>query len=257
MSALTGRGAGFGSAPGEVLFARYAYPPNALGYCGPADPVTLLAAGDEPGDAGRACLGHLAASFEGAWPYLQLIAGHNGIVDPLDPRVVEAYWVGNELLDRVPAPALAAWLSRLIAREAAHEPTASAPPVAARCAVAQHGIHVFAVYPWLGLLRGGRQEPALEVLDRCRIRWGRVEALAGDLVTVTSQALCFDGSRLLLGSEREEQAKCGPDWAGFGLELRRGDTVSLHWDWVCDRLSPLASARLQECTRRNLAAVNG
>ena len=28
--------------PGPVLFARYAYPPNALGYCGPDDPAALL-----------------------------------------------------------------------------------------------------------------------------------------------------------------------------------------------------------------------
>ena len=36
----------------------------------------------------------------------------------------------------------------------------------------QHSLHVFAVYPWLGLLRGGMDGPPLEVLDRCRIRWG-------------------------------------------------------------------------------------
>ena len=47
----------------------------------------------------------MAAQFEGAWPYLQLIAASNGIAEPLDPRVVEAYWTGNRLVTRAPPSA--------------------------------------------------------------------------------------------------------------------------------------------------------
>lgn len=32
--------------PGPLLFARYAYAPNALGYCGADEPRTLLEYGD-------------------------------------------------------------------------------------------------------------------------------------------------------------------------------------------------------------------
>ena len=51
---------------GALLFARYAYPPNALGYCGADQNRTLL----EYGDAGASDQGlvELARSFEGAWP---------------------------------------------------------------------------------------------------------------------------------------------------------------------------------------------
>ena len=86
---------------GPLLFARYAYPPNSLGYCGADETRTLL----EYGDAGTSDggLAELARTFEGAWPYLTLIADANRIADPLDPRVVQAYWVGNELLDHVAA----------------------------------------------------------------------------------------------------------------------------------------------------------
>jgi len=37
--------------------------------------------------------------------------------------------------------------------------------------VDQHSFHVFAVYPWLGLLRAGNEGAPLEILDCCRIRW--------------------------------------------------------------------------------------
>src|SRR5580693_7950991 len=82
------------------MFVRYAYPPNALGYCGPAD----FAAFREYAVAGVVDRGlvRLARAFGGAWPYLELIAAGCGIGDPLDRRVVEAYWVGNDLLDKVP-----------------------------------------------------------------------------------------------------------------------------------------------------------
>ena len=43
----------------------------------------------------------LLRRFTGALPYLQLIARANAIADPFDARVVEAYWLGNELLDGV------------------------------------------------------------------------------------------------------------------------------------------------------------
>jgi len=238
---------------GPILFARYAYPPNSLGYCGPADPATLLRAASAAVEVEE--LGRLAARFEGAWPYLQLIATSNGVDDLLDPRVVEAYWVGNDLLDQVPPSALEALLNDRFLHPDGEllQPSMSALPPGG---VPQHSFHVFVVYPWLRLLRAGKEGPPLEVLDRCRIRWGAVEAVTDDVVTVRSRCLSFDDHRLALGAERVEHARLSLDGKGPRIALRPGDTVSLHWDWVCDRLSPTALGWLQRCTEGNLAAVN-
>ncbi len=239
---------------GPVLFARYAYPPNALGYCGPGDPAALLEAASANGPLGE--LSHKARQFEGAWPYLELVAGCNGIDDPLDRRVVEAYWTGNELTRRVPLATLA---SSMEDRFASRTGKRLSPLVEAALGggVAQHSFHVFAVYPWLGLLRSGRSDPALEVLDRCRIRWGRVTDVAGDHVTVLSRPLEFVGSCLMLGAERPEVARRGVRGVALSEDLVVGDTVSLHWDWVCERLTPRSLAWLRACTWQNLKAVNG
>jgi hypothetical protein len=238
---------------GPVLFARYAYPPNSLGYCGPGDPSALLGAAAEGTDLAN--LGQLAARFEGAWPYLQLIAACNGLDDPLDRRVVQAYWVGNELVAQVPPSALARSLGDRFEQRSGRQFTALVSAVPAG-GIPQHSFHVFAVYPWLGLLRAGMEGPPMEVLEKCRIRWGQVEEVAGDLVAVTSQALAFDGSRLILGPSRVEQVRRSLDGVGFTEDLRPGDVVSLHWDWVCDRLSPIELGWLRFCTVQNLAAVN-
>lgn len=238
---------------GPVLFARYAYPPNALGFCGPADAADLFGTAAAGSDAGQ--LRHLATGFEGAWPYLELIAAANHITDPLDPRVVEAYWLGNALTQRVTPTLLASSLDDRFSRRAGarFDSLVGAVPDGG---IPQHSFHVFAVYPWVGLLRAGRGDAPLQVLDQCRIRWGTVEAVTGDWATVRSRGLVFDGSRLTLGAERLEEVRHGEDGTGLIGRLTCGDVVALHWDWVCDRLTAQNLRWLRYCTLRNLAAVN-
>lgn len=241
---------------GPVLFARYAHPPHALGYCGPGRPSEMLAHAayvDATGGDDRG-LRQLAAGFEGAWPYLQLIAAANHIPDPLDRRVVSAYWVGNRLLGQV-GPALLhdSMESRFRARAGASwEKLAD---VVSPDAVPHHNFHVFAVYPWVGLLRSGRRvDEPLRVLDRCRIRWGQVTEVDETLVHVTSRTLAYDGHHLTLGVPVTEVASRHPD--GIGPHLAVGDWVSLHWDWVCDRLDARGLAALQHYTERTLRVAN-
>ncbi len=237
---------------GPLLFARYAYPPNALGLCGADDPRLLLEYGDaHESDAG---LAERARTFDGAWPYLTLIAAANRIPDPLDPRVVEAYWVGNRLLDDVRPAELARHVEDRFrgrlgrARDGLFD-------VIAGGAVPHHCFHVFAVYPWLGLLRTGVVERPLHVLDRCRITPARVEAVDGDALTVLARPLLWEGDELRLGEPETRPAR----WRDDGLAFVRpapGDHVSLHWDFVCDVLTPAGARVLERANRRALAAVN-
>ncbi len=92
---------------GALRFARYAYPPNELGYCGPAGAGEFMGI---TADDAEAEVRRRARLFEGAWHYLEVIAASAGIDDPLDDRVVEAYWVGNELLDSLDPDTLLAEL---------------------------------------------------------------------------------------------------------------------------------------------------
>lgn len=240
--------------PGPVLFARYAFPPNAHGYCGPADSTALFEYGVSGADARG--LRDLARQFAGAWPYLQLIAGATGLADPLDRRVVEAYWVGTPRLDAVPTRALGDSLDDRFRRVAGRGFSSLAESVLAG-GVPHHSFAVLCVYPWTGLLRDRRAGPhALTVLDRCRVRWGRVVATAGDQVVVDSRPLTYDGHRLALGPVRRESAVRSVAGSGMVTGLVPGDLVSLHWEWVCDRLTPAQVGRLRGYTLRHLAVVN-
>lgn len=238
---------------GPELFARFAFPPNALGYCGPGDSLHLF----EAAAAGAVDeVAAVAPAFEGAFPYLRLIAAANGIADPLDARVVEAYWVGNPLLARIDMADIGMSLDDRFRRRAGGgwDQVAAAVPAGA---VPHHSFHVFGVYPWVGLLRAGRVEEPLRVLDQCRIRWGVVRRVEGDQAAVESRPLVWDGRALGYGPLREEMVTWGHDGVGLAEPLRPGDTVAMHWEWVCDRLSERRLARLRRWTQRHLDIANG
>ena len=237
---------------GALLFARYAYPPNALGYCGGDDPGALLEradAGEADGDLRRAL-----RAFEGAWPYLELIAHANGIADPLDVRVVEAYWVGNDLLQGVDGRVLAASLEERF-RPRLGRAWAALGESSGAGALPHHSFHVLGVYPYVGLLRTGVVEEPLRVLDRCRIRWGRVVEVGTDRALIRSQPLVWDGLALGLGAPVVESVTTRSGGYGLAGAIGPGDWCSLHWDWVCDRLNAAQVAWLRAETCRSLAAA--
>lgn len=234
---------------GPLLFLRYALPPNERGLCGPADTPALR--GHSESGVTDSELRALIRGFEGAWPYLQLIAAANGIADPLDVRVVAAYWVGNKLLDRVDMAGYRAFLGERFSSRAGRgfAPIAAAVPAGA---VPHHSCHVFCVYPWTGLLREGRTDPSLHILDSCRISWGQV--LSTDPLVVTRRPLTWDDRNgvLALG-----QPASSPAARGFVAGLQPGEWVSLHWDCVCDRLTPAQVHALRHYTELHLGLIRG
>ncbi len=227
------------------MFARYAYPPNELGYCGPDDASVLLRR--DSADAEQDIARH-ARQFEGAWPYLEIIAAAAGIADPLDERVVEAYWIGNDLLDNVDPESLVAQLQERFVGQTGASWVPGQP---------HHSFHVFAVYPWVGLLRRGTgNDVALSVLQQCRIRWGEVVAVRGERVEVLSPPLVLVDGVLALGAAREESAAWSVQGRSLLSSVSVGNNVALHWDWVCDVLSAEQLAALVQHSADQLDRTN-
>jgi hypothetical protein len=165
-----------GGRDGLRLFAQYAYAPNELGYCGPEDHQALFEFATT-GHTDRS-IAHLLRGFYGPLPYLRLLAEAAGTGDVFDPRVVEAYWVGNDLLNLVDlvdhADTLAGWF-----RPGVGGSIGLLADTIAAGSRPHHGFHVFQVYPWVGVLERGHVEEPVRQLDGCRIRWGRVVDLDG------------------------------------------------------------------------------
>lgn len=240
-------------ADGAILFGRYAFPPNDLAYCGPDRADELLERVSER--AGGPELEAVARGFEGAWPYLELIGEILGRA-PLDPVVVESYWLGGPLLDRCGGAAFARSLEERFRSRLTRLEFERLVAAVAAGGTPHHNFHVFAVYPWVGLLRSGRVDGPLQVLDRCRIRCGQVLAIDGDVAVVESRHLAWDGRLLSLAPPTVDVARFRRDGRSLVPSLRVGDFVTLHWDWVCDWVGVNRLTRLRNATARELAAVN-
>ena len=239
--------------PGPLLFARFAFPPNRLGLCGPESGLTL----PERVKSGRTDpeLSRIAQGFEGAYPYLELIASENGIADPLDARVVEAYWLGNDLLGHVGPRARHDDLAeRFRGRASPREWRWLEAKVDGPSAV-HHSFHVLEILPRIGLIRGGLPPDLIGVLERCLVRPGRVVSTTADSLDVELPPLELVAGRLRFGAPRLERLPIGAG-DGFGDLLLPGDDVAIHWDRACGRLTPAQAMRLAAVTDRNLAVAN-
>lgn len=228
-----------------MRFARYAYPPNELGYCGPEGAQAMLLPGAEADIARR------ARRFEGAWVYLEFLAEALGTDDPLASEVVETYWIGTDLLDQVEPAELVERLTNRFGVQMGGTWRSSATR-----ALAHHSFQVFEVYPWAAMLLAGLPAgPAVTVLDRCRIRTGVVRDVDGEWVTVTSSILGWDGGRLTSRPPELEKVRWSIDGKSLLTAPAIGDRVSLHWDWVCEVLTSDQAARLVRLEETQRAAV--
>ena len=165
----------------------------------------------EYGVAGRddGGLRAMAQQFAGAWPYLQLIAGGHRPGRPAGPPGRRG------LLGRQPAagPGRHPLGRRLDGGPVpVHDRRAGSPASPRACSPGECRT---TASPSSASTRTpacsptGRKAPhALTVLDRCRIRWGRVLAVQGDQVVVESRSLTWDGDGLALGraGDRDRRA---------------------------------------------------
>jgi hypothetical protein len=251
---------------GAWLFARYAYAPNKLGYCGPPESATLATAGVDEASAAEVDVRAAARRFSGAWHYLEVLAKLTGIDDPLDARIVDSYWLGGGVNDAIGATDFGQELLARIAPEAGRY-WAHLTPDLIHEAAGDHCFHVLGVYPWSRMLAkfgecatapplGSSPTHPLHVLDRCRIRWGTVLSRVGDEIVVSSRHLVWDGTALSLSEPAEETVAVAVDGLSFLPDVTPGDQVALHWEWLCDRLSPEQVTRLETTTRGQIDKTN-
>jgi hypothetical protein len=234
------------------MFARYAYAPNALGYCGPSLGATLR-------DGSVEEVRTAATKFSGAWPYLQVLSRMTGIADPLDCRLVESYWLGGGVGAGLDPDEFVHELLAIIGPQAGRYWPHLGPDLV-REAAANHCFHVFGIYPWSRLLGRGLDEHPLGVLDNCRITWGTVISRDGghknEKVEVSCQSLVWDGRALDLSEPSARRLDVWVDGYSAVPDAAVGDAVAIHWGRLCGRLQPEQIRVLSDATTRQLGVTN-
>lgn len=208
---------------GAVLAARFSLATNRLEYCGPpgADRVLYAAItrGERIREAGEALL-----QFEALPAYFEAIAKKHGL-SPLDERVVEAYWIGNDLLDAFGPSDFGEVLDGLVRQGL---PRRIAERL--RSALPDHPIphHTFHVsFVGVGNVTG-HVETTLPNMDACRPSWATVRSVDGSMLTLERSPLVLREGRLGLGAPSEVRTEYDP---AVLPGLRPGASVALHWGW--------------------------
>jgi hypothetical protein len=241
---------------GILFHAKHAFMPNRLGYCGPDENGTIRQVLEE-GKSGEELVRTLQG-FEAAYPFLKLIARSNGR-KVFDYAVPEAYWIGNGLLERVPGSEFYSFSHHEIkgrdprkVKEAFKVLDGDAPP--------HHSFYVMSTYattivPDGPNLTNESRKKVGELVDNCRISWGRVKGVEKGMLQVEVRPVTIEDGRLSLAPPKVKRVQYNPEVSPFS-SVRPGDAVSLHWNYACDILTSRQARNIAKYTSADLALVN-
>jgi hypothetical protein len=238
---------------GVLRCSRYAFGPNRLHFCGPDANREIW----DYVNAGFTDFGlqKLLTGFEVLYPYLQRIAHSNHIEDPFDPRVVDAYWLGNELLHGVDMRELHEYYLddlRLKDRLQIKKWRLLEERVGAGI-LPNHNFHVLNVPKRMG---HQEVEASVSFKDSCRISWGTVTSVAGPKITMEYEPLIEVYEKLTLGPKVEKVLTRRLE-ADYDIEmLKPGEIITMHWDVPSEVITREQAQRLRRYTLQSIQIAN-
>jgi hypothetical protein len=246
---------------GAILAARHSFMPNRLGYCGPDENDVLL----------DACLNNRATKpliealkgFQAAFPYLKFIAKSLGIDDPFDYRVVEAYWIGSDALQKIPPDGFYDHLRERLKAKFPKEQVKKLFEAQPYAPFPHHALHVFNAFSTMGTVPDsfatatGPDDTVGRMMDKCRISWGKIVGAddKGSLIVEYEPVERQDG-KLSLGQPAKTKVAFEAQGRSFVNGAKPGDWISFHWGFACTILSPLQVTNLRKYTLADMALAN-
>lgn len=245
---------------GINLFLKYAYAPNIRGFCGLRE-IEIIQDGLFSKDAGQITdMNSALDSFTGAVPYLRLIASANNIQDSFDQRVVEAYWLGNDLLNKVSVSGLYSHVRDRFKSKVSLKTIDLIAGQAARGAKPHHSYHVFDAFSKTGgFERLGLSDIVLNRIDECRIGWGIFEKYTDDTksqIIVKYRQISSLATHYSQLATQKKTISNEIEGQKLFLDLQTGDIVTFHWSRICDVIPKVQADRLSAWTLYHLKLVN-
>jgi hypothetical protein len=237
---------------GVNLCSRFAYPPNSLSLCGPDKKNDLLyySSLNLP-DQGTS---EILSQFKTLYPYLILIANENKLIDPFNAKVVEAYWLGNRLLNNISQKTLVGHLIDSVGIKKISSPKIFQNLMAniERNCFPHHAFHVLNIYHRTGNLTIPH---IVETMDACLINVGKVIEVSPKNLKVKTNKLIVKGNKLIFSHAVERMLLWQGEKDYLKRKIKKGDEVSYHWGYVCSKLTAIQKIGLIRYT--NLALQSG
>ena len=246
---------------GAILAARHSFMPNRLGYCGPDENDVLLDAclNNRPSNQ----LLNALKGFQAAYPYLKFIAQSQGFDSPFDYRAVEAYWIGNDVLQNIAPNEFYDHLRERFAKKFPKEHVKKLFETKPFATFPHHALHVFNAFssmssspePLVNPI-GARDDAVARLMDKCRISWGKVEGFENGTLHVKYEPVLRSEDQLRLGQPMETEVIAEVQGRSFINGVKVGDWVSFHWGFACAILTPVQVANLRKYTLSDMALAN-
>jgi len=238
---------------GLITCARYAYSPNQLGYCGPDKNNNLQEyISSNVQDAG---LKEILVDFQTLKPYLTFISQANRIPDAFNQRVVEAYWIGNSLLQNISANDFYRYLNdglslpKKLNRKSLNY-LYDKLPLGAK---PHHSFHVLNIFRRTGHLS---IEHTVETMDNCCINWGRVMKIKPSRLLVQYRPLVLEQGKLAKGDFCQKEISHLMNCQSAPSKLEEGNLVTFHWNAVCEKIDPIQTRNLDFYTKQAIDLAN-
>lgn len=242
-----------GTLEGIMRCGRYSFGPNRLHYCGPdanKELHDLIESGEN-----NINLAHLLKQFRTLFPYLKYIASINNIKDPFDTRVVEAYWLGNGLLDTVEKNTLYRFLidDLRVKDKLKSKEFRWLEEKIKLGAVPHHSFHVLNIWGQEGhsdLLSD------LARMDECRISSGVVTEVKGPEITVSTEPIVYTMGKFAFGTPISKTLIRQLESEYDIEQIKPGQVVSIHWSVPCEVITPKQAEILRKYTLKNISFAN-
>jgi len=229
--------------------------PNKLGYCGPDDRGKILQCLQESVVDGK--LISTLKNFEAAYPFIKLIGKSTGR-EPFDYRVAEAYWIGNELLNRVPPDQFYKFALNDLGKKN-HAEIKNLFLSLQHRALPHHTFYVLntamSVLSDHHHAAGAGPEKLAETIDNCRISWGRVVKVQKDRLVVKYRPFGVRDGKIKFKPYALKKVEYDQELPPFD-KILPGTPVSMHWNFACDVLTETQLRNIEAYTKGDVNSTN-
>lgn len=235
------------------LCARFSLPPNTKGYCGRGSLLPAFRKHLEQGSArSRARLRAELCKLPLMRSYLETIALANGIDDEFSYEAVEAFWIGNKLLERVGRDDLVElfgkkWVKRGISTKAHADAIVARLP--ARCAPPHHSFH-----PYVAQFVSPKAKKTAGNKDKCRPSWGKVGFAGEKAITVSMPHVGLENGKFVL--QKPLPTKLSREIGGIRLVEDCAKLVAGHWGCAVLEINANQARAMEKYTKLSLATAN-
>ncbi len=237
---------------GFKIAGLYGLRPNRLNFCGPEKEEERQLIYDYicgKKDFDYNTLFNIFSQFTGAFTYYKLIAEKNLIKNPFDEKVVRAYWIGNDLLEKINKNDMVQMIANNFLElglvEMANLRIENLPSSAK-----PH--HSFNVY-YLGAVSGTITFNDL-ILDLCRIGWGKVKKvfIKEGVVDVVYMPIIKKREKFVFGRPVEKKRMWDKNLIP---KIKKGDWVTFHWGQIVEKISRKEVAELKKYTENTIKNI--